>query len=210
MKSLMNKEKRMTDKETQEEELGLVHSIYVEKNIHYQPYLPEQAKQQVVVNQENTPLQMNYNLVDELARLQITLPFMGLVKIPQKREKENILKILYDTNSGIDAVVMNTRQQQNITSVRTRGKVPPFYIYLENHDFTLHNFLVDSGTTNNVMPLSVMEALGMECTQYYQTCESIYAIDSRKVPTYGEIKYFCALISVTPHITTIFTIIVVD
>jgi hypothetical protein len=151
---------------------------------------------------------MNYNLVDELAKLKITLPFMEVVKIPQQRE--NILKILDDTNSRIEAVVMNTRQQHNISSVRSRGKVPPFYISIENHDFTLHNCLVDSGATNNIMPLSVMEALGMECTKYYETGESIYAIDSRKVPAYGEIKYFCAWISATPHITTIFTIIVVD
>jgi hypothetical protein len=40
--------------------------------------------------------------------------------------------------------------------------------------------------------------------------ESIYAIDSRKVLTYGEIKYFYAWIIVAPHITTVFTIIVVD
>jgi hypothetical protein len=139
----------------------------------------ERAKQQLVVNQAKTSLQMNYNLVDELTKLHITLPFMEVVKIPQQRE--NILKILDDTNSRIEAVMMNTRQQQNITSLRPRGKVPPFYISLENHDFTLHNCLVDSGATNNIMPLSVMEALGMECTKYYETGESIYAIDSRKV-----------------------------
>jgi hypothetical protein len=74
----------------------------------------------------------------------------------------------------------------------------------------LHNCLVDSGATNNIMPLSVMQALGMECMRHYETGEIIYAIDSRKVPAYGEIKYFCAWITVAPHITTIFTIIVVD
>ena len=60
------------------------------------------------------------------------------------------------------------------------------------------------------MPLAVMEALGMSCTKYYETCESIYAIDSKKVPAYGEIKDFYAWIIVAPHIITIFTIIVVD
>jgi hypothetical protein len=60
------------------------------------------------------------------------------------------------------------------------------------------------------MPLSVMEALGMGCTKYYETRESIYAIDSRKVLTYGEIKYFYAWIIVSPHITIVFTITVVD
>jgi len=42
------------------------------------------------------------------------------------------------------------------------------------------------------MPLSVMEELGMECTKYYEIGESIHAIDSRKLPAYGEIKDLCA------------------
>jgi hypothetical protein len=49
---------------------------------------------------------------------------------------------------------------------------------------------VDSGATNNIMSLSVMEALGMECIEYYEIVESIYAIDSRKVLCYGELKIF--------------------
>jgi hypothetical protein len=55
-----------------------------------------------------------------------------------------------------------------------------------------------------------MEALGMGYTKYYETSEIIYAIDSRRVPTYGDIKYLFSCISATPHITTVFTIIVVD
>jgi hypothetical protein len=60
------------------------------------------------------------------------------------------------------------------------------------------------------MPLEVMEALGMDCTKYYETGESIYAIDSRKVPTYGEIMEFYAWITKPPHIIIVFNIIVVD
>jgi hypothetical protein len=60
------------------------------------------------------------------------------------------------------------------------------------------------------MLLVVIEALGMSCTKYYETSERRYAIDSRKVPTYAEIKDFYAWITTTPHIITIFNIIVVD
>jgi hypothetical protein len=38
------------------------------------------------------PLQMMYNVVDDLRKLRITLPFTEVVKIPQQRE--NILKLL--------------------------------------------------------------------------------------------------------------------
>jgi hypothetical protein len=93
---------------------------------------------------------MNHNLVDELAKLLITLTFMEVVKIPQQRE--NILKILDDTNSRIEAIVINTRKQQNITSIRSRSKVPQFYISIENHDFTFFHLceLTDSFNSFNI------------------------------------------------------------
>jgi ribonuclease HI len=91
-----------------------------------------------------------------------------------------------------------------------RGKIPPFYISIANHDVALHNCLVDNDVTNNIIPVAVMEALGMNYTKYYETGEIIYAIDSRQVPTYGEIEDFYAWITTTPHIITIFNIIVVD
>jgi hypothetical protein len=54
-----------------------------------------------------------------------------------------------------------------------------------------------------------MESMGMGCTKYYEIGEIVYVIDSRKVPSYGEIKFFCACITAVPHITIIFIIIVV-
>jgi hypothetical protein len=42
-----------------------------------------------------------------------------------------------------------------------RGKIPPFYISIENHYIELHNCLVDTNAKNNIMPLAVMEELGM-------------------------------------------------
>ena len=60
------------------------------------------------------------------------------------------------------------------------------------------------------MPLVVMDALGMNYTKYYETGEHIYKIDSRQVPTFGEIKEFNAWITISPLIVNVFTIIVVD
>jgi hypothetical protein len=49
----------------------------------------------------------------------------------------------------------------------------------------------------------------MECKRHYETGKRIYVIESKKFLAYGEIKYFCAWITTNPHITKIFTIIVV-
>jgi ribonuclease HI len=152
--------------------------------------------------------QMTYNVVEDLSKLRITFPFTEVVKIPQQRE--NILKLLDDPSEREEVVVTSPKQSQSQSTAKLRGKIPPFYISIENHDVALHNCLVDTGATNNIMPLAVMEALGMSCTKYYETGESIYAIDSRKVPAYGEIKDFYAWITTTPHIITVFNIIVVD
>ena len=44
---------------------------------------------------------------------------------------------------------------------------PPFYITLIVHEKLLHNCLLDSGASHNLMPKVVMEALGMSITRPY-------------------------------------------
>jgi hypothetical protein len=95
------------------------------------------------------------------------------------------LKLLDDPYERVEVVVTSPKQSHNQSTAKMRGKIPPFYISIENHDVSLHNFLVDTGTTNNIMPLEVMEALGISFTNYYENLESVYAIDSRKIPSYG-------------------------
>ena len=126
------------------------------------------------------------------------------------QEREDILKLFDELVERIEIMIGNLKQSQNTSRVKLRGKVPPFYISVENHDVVLHNFLVDSSATNNIIPLVVMESLGMRCTKYYEIGEIIYALDSWKLPSYGEIKDFYAQITVAPHIITIFNIVVVD
>jgi hypothetical protein len=42
---------------------------------------------------------------------------------------------------------------------------PPFYTSLNIHDKVLHNCLMDSGASHNLMPKTVMEELGLEITK---------------------------------------------
>lgn len=61
-----------------------------------------------------------------------------------------------------------------------------------NRNYTHSRLKNNSDSTKNIIPLSIIESLGSECTEYYEATKRIYVIDSIKVPPYGKIKYFCA------------------
>ena len=63
---------------------------------------------------------------------------------------------------------------------------PPLYTSLNIHDKVLHNFLMDSEESHNLMPKIVMEELGLEVTKTYH---DLYLFDSRKVKCLRVIKY---------------------
>lgn len=50
--------------------------------------------------------------------------------------------------------------------------------------------MVDSGTTHNIMALSFMKTIGLDCIRHYKLGECIFYIDSRSVLAYGEIKIY--------------------
>jgi hypothetical protein len=62
---------------------------------------------------------------------------------------------------------------------------PPFYTSLNIHDKVLHNCLMDSGASHNLMPKAVMEELGLEVTRAYH---DLYSFDSKRVQCLGVIK----------------------
>jgi len=60
-----------------------------------------------------------------------------------------------------------------------------FYITLIVHDHLLHNCMLDSSASHNLMPKLIMDKLGLEITRPYQ---DLYYFDSRKVKCLGMIK----------------------
>ena len=61
----------------------------------------------------------------------------------------------------------------------------PFYVSLVIHDLLLHNCKLDSRASHNLLPLSVMEQLGLEITHPYK---DLYSFDSKRVKCLGMIK----------------------
>jgi ribonuclease HI len=62
---------------------------------------------------------------------------------------------------------------------------PPFYISLNIHEKTMHNYLLDSGASHNLMPKAVMDELGLKITKSYH---DLFSFDSQKFKCLGMIN----------------------
>ena len=61
---------------------------------------------------------------------------------------------------------------------KDEDEVPPFYINLIIHNMFLHNTMLDSWASHNLMPKVIMDNLGLDTTRPYK---DLYSFDSRKV-----------------------------
>ena len=100
-----------------------------------------------------------------------------------------------DNNNGI------------LTAQHQEGSVPPFYVSLNIHEKILHNAMLGSGASHNLMPKVVMESLGLEITKPYK---DLYSFDSSRVKFLGLIKDLCVNLSQIPAKSLVMDIVVAD
>ena len=75
------------------------------------------------------------------------------------------------------------------------------------HDQMIHNCLLDSGASYNLMPKAVMEALGLSITKSYH---DLYAFDSRSIKCLGVIKYLVVNLTQLSMKSVIMDVVVTD
>jgi hypothetical protein len=73
--------------------------------------------------------QMKYNVVEDLSKLRITLPFIEVVKIPQKRK--NILRLLDNPYGRMEDVFISPKQSQDTSTIKLIGKIPHLIFQLK-------------------------------------------------------------------------------
>ena len=86
-------------------------------------------------------------------------------------------------------------------------EVPPFYLSLNVHDMVVHNAMLDSGASHNLMPKGVVESLGLEVTRPYK---DLYSFDSRRVKCLGLIKDMVVTLNKFPTKTIVMDVVVAD
>jgi hypothetical protein len=87
------------------------------------------------------------------------------------------------------------------------GVSSPFYISLNIHDLILHNSVLDSSASHNLMPKEVMEKLGLEVTRPYK---DLHSFDSSKVKCIGLIKDLCITLAQIPAKSMVMDIVVAN
>ena len=86
-------------------------------------------------------------------------------------------------------------------------EVPPFYLSLNVYDMILHNAMLDSGASHNLMPRVVVESLGLEINR---PDKELYSFYSRKVRCLGLIKDMVVTLTQIPSKSLVMDVVVVD
>ena len=88
-----------------------------------------------------------------------------------------------------------------------KDNIAPFYITLNVYDQLLHNCMLDSGASHNVMPKIIMEKLGLQITRPYG---NMYSFDLRKVKCMGMIKYLVVTLAQVPVKSILMDVVIAD
>jgi hypothetical protein len=146
----------------------------------------------------------------EIQKIKIPVPISELVK--HEDFKKSLSKLLQPEPSCHSTDSVNL-QDENLAVILgpmvedIDDSSPPFYTSLNIHDKVLHNYLMDSGASHNLMPKTVMEELGLEVTKAYH---DLYSFDSRRVQCLGFIKDLVVSLFHLPMKSVVMDIVVAD
>jgi ribonuclease HI len=152
----------------------------------------------------------SFSFEHEIQKIRIPVPLSELVK--HEDFKKSLSKLLQSEPSchSTDSVNLQDENPTVILGPMVEDRddsSPPFYTSLNIHDKVLHNCLMDSGASHNLMPKTVMEELGLEITKAYH---DLYSFDSRRVQCLGVIKDLVVTLFQLPMKSVVMDIMVAD
>jgi hypothetical protein len=163
-----------------------------------------------------------FSLKGELAKVKIPIPLSELTS--KNAYQSQVIKVLsIEPDIGTKALTIGSVNHSNMVNLTNdqpellfgpevdgqtdTGVVAPFYISLNIHDLILHNVMLDSGASHNLMPKVVMEKLGIEVTMPYK---DLHSFDSSKVRCIRLIKDLCINLIHIPAKSMVMDVVVVD
>jgi hypothetical protein len=152
----------------------------------------------------------SFSFESEIKKIKILVPFLELTK--NEEFKKYLSKMLQPEPSSYSIGSTNLQDEKPTVIlgplVEDRDdSSPPFYTSLNIHDKALHNYLMDSGASHNLMPKPIMDEIGLEITK---THHALYSFDSRKVKCLGVIKDLVVTLFQLPMKSVVMDIVVAD
>jgi ribonuclease HI len=127
----------------------------------------------------------------------------GSLPVPNVNNVNNV-----NNTSNVDKVALETASKKpQATTLSTRKNVPPFLLTFEIFNRNVHNCMVDSGASSNVMPWSVCQKINAEVEP---SSLKIIQLDRTDVKVIGELKNVLIRLSSNPKVHQVIDIIVVD
>jgi hypothetical protein len=162
-----------------------------------------------------------FRLEGELEKLKIPIPLSELMR--KNSYRSQVIKALsIDPEIGTKSLNVGSANQSDTINLvddqpellfgpevdgqNDNSVVSPFYIILNIHNLILHNAMLDSSASDNLMCKVVMEKLGLEVTRPYKY---LHYFDSSKVKCIGLIKDLCITLAQIPAKSMVMDIIVV-
>ena len=102
--------------------------------------------------------------------MKISIPLTELAKNDLYR---SIITETLNVNEHEDTINMSDDRPElifgpNVDGKHSDGSVPPFYLSLTVHDHIIHNAMLDTGASHNLMPRAIMETLNLDITRPYK------------------------------------------
>ena len=152
----------------------------------------------------------SFNLQNELSKLKISVPFNELLR---NNEYRNTITKMVKGQGELQSDILELNDDNPTISFGSKvenlenEEVPPFYLSLNVHDMVVHNAMLDSGASHNLMPKGVVESLGLEVTSPYK---DLYSFDSRRVKCLGLNKDMVVTLNKLPSKTIVMDLVVAD
>jgi hypothetical protein len=114
---------------------------------------------------------------------------------------------VHNVNNSDKVVEENASKKPQATTLSTRKNVPPFLLTFKIFNRNVHNCMVDSRASSNVMPWSVCQKINVKVEP---SSLKIIHLDRTDVKVIGELKNVLIRLSSNPKVHRFIDIIVVD
>ena len=150
--------------------------------------------------------EMGYDIVEDIKKTKENISLFEMCNVPQQKEK--LLKAL-----GVPEEELPTDNQpeeeigEASVGDKSKYKTPAFLLTFEIFNYNVHNYLVDSGASVNVMPLLVCKKIN---GQPKPSTWQVVQLDRTAVKVIGEMEYVLIRLSADERVCQYINIVVED